>query len=129
MFMCIQNLDKLCPLVLKILSGNEIVTDLRNNGKAEKRKDRAIIRLKRKIPNWLPDMYFIPRLVVVWRDGRFNNWRFKPVNEMKEGNVTAVLVLQGHMSCIAKNLSSGFRPGPARTGLYSHRRWLEAENL
>ena len=26
------NLDKLCPLVLKILSRNEMVTELRNNG-------------------------------------------------------------------------------------------------
>ena len=33
MFMCIQNLDKLCPLILKILSENEMVTDLRNNGR------------------------------------------------------------------------------------------------
>ena len=31
--MCIQNLDKLCPLILKILSENEMVTDLRNNGR------------------------------------------------------------------------------------------------
>ena len=32
MLMCIQNLVKFCPLVLKILSGNEMVTELRNNG-------------------------------------------------------------------------------------------------
>ena len=34
MFICIQNLDKLSPLVLKILSGNEMVTDLRNRVQA-----------------------------------------------------------------------------------------------
>ena len=37
MLMCIQILVKFCPLVLKILSGNEMVTDLRNNGIAELR--------------------------------------------------------------------------------------------
>ena len=41
MLMCIQLLVKFCPLVLKILSGNEMVTELRNNGIAEGRKDRA----------------------------------------------------------------------------------------
>ena len=29
MIMCIQNLVKLCPLVLKILSGNEILTSIK----------------------------------------------------------------------------------------------------
>ena len=38
MLMCIQNLVKFCPLVLKILSGNEMVTDLRNSGIVELRK-------------------------------------------------------------------------------------------
>ena len=33
--MCIQNLDKLRPLVHEILSGNEMVTDLRNSGITE----------------------------------------------------------------------------------------------
>ena len=37
MVMCIQNLVKFCPLVLKILSGNEMVTDLRNSGIVELR--------------------------------------------------------------------------------------------
>ena len=37
MLMCIQNLVKFCPLVLKILSGNEMVTDLRNSGIVELR--------------------------------------------------------------------------------------------
>ena len=32
MLMCIQNLVKLCPLVLKILSGNEMVMELQING-------------------------------------------------------------------------------------------------
>ena len=27
------------------------------------------------------------------------------------------------------NLQIGFRPGPTQTGLYSHRRWLEAGNF
>ena len=35
MLMCIQNLVKFCPLVLKILSGNEMVTELRNYGITE----------------------------------------------------------------------------------------------
>ena len=35
MLMCIQNLVKFCPLVLKILSGNEMVTELWNNGITE----------------------------------------------------------------------------------------------
>ena len=35
MLMCIQNLVKFCSLVLKILSGNEMVTDLRNFGMTE----------------------------------------------------------------------------------------------
>ena len=39
MLMCIQNLVKFCPLVLKILSGNEMVTDLRNYGMTELRND------------------------------------------------------------------------------------------
>ena len=29
--MCIQNLDKFCPLVLKILSGNEILTSIKGH--------------------------------------------------------------------------------------------------
>ena len=29
MLMCIQNLGKFCPLVLKILSGNEILTSIK----------------------------------------------------------------------------------------------------
>ena len=33
MLMCIQNLVKFCPLVLKILSGNEMITELGNNGR------------------------------------------------------------------------------------------------
>ena len=28
-----------------------------------------------------------------------------------------------------KNQQFGFRPGPTQTGLYSHRRWLEAGNV
>ena len=35
MLMCIQILVKFCPLVLKILSENEMVTDLRNDGMTE----------------------------------------------------------------------------------------------
>ena len=35
MLMCIQNLVKFCPLVLKILSGNEMVTELQNYGITE----------------------------------------------------------------------------------------------
>ena len=35
MLMCIENLVKFCPLVLKILSGNEMVTDLRIIGITE----------------------------------------------------------------------------------------------
>ena len=35
MLMCIQNMVKFCPLVLKILSGNEMVTDLQNYGMTE----------------------------------------------------------------------------------------------
>ena len=31
MFMCIQNLVKFCPLVLKILSGNEILTSIKGH--------------------------------------------------------------------------------------------------
>ena len=28
-----------------------------------------------------------------------------------------------------KTNNLGFRPGPTQTGLYSHRRWIEAENF
>ena len=35
MLMCIKNLVKFCPMVLKILCGNEMVTDLRNYGMTE----------------------------------------------------------------------------------------------
>ena len=31
MLMCIQNLVKFCPLVLKILSGNEILTSIKGH--------------------------------------------------------------------------------------------------
>ena len=31
MFICIQNLVKFCPLVLKILSGNEILTSIKGH--------------------------------------------------------------------------------------------------
>ena len=31
MIMCIQNLIKFCPLVLKIMSGNEILTSIKSN--------------------------------------------------------------------------------------------------
>ena len=31
MFMCIQNLVKFCPFVLKILSGNEILTSIKGH--------------------------------------------------------------------------------------------------
>ena len=31
MLMCIQNLVKFCPLVLKILSGNEILTSIKSH--------------------------------------------------------------------------------------------------
>ena len=43
MLMCIQNLVKFCPLVLKILSGNENYdgkTERRNDRKTERQKDR-----------------------------------------------------------------------------------------
>ena len=43
--MCIQNLVKFCPLVLKILSGNEMVTELRNNGRTEGQGKCNIARL------------------------------------------------------------------------------------
>ena len=39
--MCIQNVVKLCALVLKILSGNEMVTELRTYRLTDLRKDRA----------------------------------------------------------------------------------------
>ena len=35
MLMCIQNLVKLCPLVLKILSGNEILTSIKGHNSVE----------------------------------------------------------------------------------------------
>ena len=39
MLMCIQNLVKFCPLVLKILSGNEILTSIKgHNSVANLRK-------------------------------------------------------------------------------------------
>ena len=39
MLMCIQNLVKLCPLVFKILSGNEILTSIKgHNSVADLRK-------------------------------------------------------------------------------------------
>ena len=39
MLMCIQNLVKLCPLVLKIFSGNEILTSIKgHNSVANLRK-------------------------------------------------------------------------------------------
>ena len=34
MLMCIQNLVKFCPLVLKILSGNEILTSIKGRNSA-----------------------------------------------------------------------------------------------
>ena len=43
MLMCIQNLVKFCPLVLKILSRNENydgITELQNDGITELQKDR-----------------------------------------------------------------------------------------
>ena len=43
MLMCIQNLVKFCPLVLKILSGNENydgITELQNNRITDLQKDR-----------------------------------------------------------------------------------------
>ena len=43
MLMCIQNLVKFCPLVLKILSGNENydeMTELQKDGITELQKDR-----------------------------------------------------------------------------------------
>ena len=36
MLMCIQNLVKICPLVLKILSGNEILTLIKGHNSVEK---------------------------------------------------------------------------------------------
>ena len=35
MLMCIQNLVKFCPLVLKILSGNEILTSIKGHNSVE----------------------------------------------------------------------------------------------
>ena len=32
-------------------------------------------------------------------------------------------------ACARENQQFGFRPGPKQTGLYSHRRWLEAGNF
>ena len=40
MLMCIQNLVKLCPLVLKILSRNEMVTELQIYGITDSRNYR-----------------------------------------------------------------------------------------
>ena len=39
MMMCIQNLVGFCQFVLKILSGNHIFTESRNNGFTDSRKD------------------------------------------------------------------------------------------
>ena len=36
MLMCIQNLVKFCPLVLKILSGNEILTSIKGRNSVAK---------------------------------------------------------------------------------------------
>ena len=43
MLMCIQNLVKLCPLVLKILSGNQILTSIKGrNSVANLEKTRTV---------------------------------------------------------------------------------------
>ena len=43
------------------------------------------------------------------------------------------LIVQCHVRQYLSRITSkpiwGFRPGPTRTGLYSHRRWLEAASL
>ena len=39
MLMCTQNLVRFCQFVLKILSGNHIFTERRNNGFTDSRKD------------------------------------------------------------------------------------------
>ena len=46
MSMCIQNLVKLCPLVLKILSGNEILTSIKGRN-----SDANLQKIKLYNPN------------------------------------------------------------------------------
>ena len=50
MLMCIQNLVKFCPLVLKILSGNEILTSI---------KGRNSVANLRKMTLYNPDINLI----------------------------------------------------------------------
>ena len=54
MLMCIQNLVKFCPLVLKILSGNEILTSIKgHNSVANLRKMTLSLRKH-------PHMFYTP---------------------------------------------------------------------
>ena len=42
MLMCIQNLVKFCPLVLKILSGNEILTSIKGRNSVENLRNLTV---------------------------------------------------------------------------------------
>ena len=98
--MCIHNLVKLCPLVLKILSGNEMVTELRNGGIMVGQGKSSIAPLFRALKNKTCNTIMSSGSLV------YMSINFEPRFE--------------------KTGLRGFRPGLTQTGLYSHRRWLEA---
>ena len=45
MFMCIQNLVKFCPLVLNILSGNEILTSIKGHNSVANLRNLTLYNL------------------------------------------------------------------------------------
>ena len=57
-----------------------------------------------------------------------NSWAFlkhSDANSSVAAGIAGVPTLKIEMSC-EKICLQGFHPGPTQTGLYSHRRWLEA---
>ena len=53
-----------------------------------------------------------------------NAWYYFDDSSVSESDEESTVV--SHMGLVARKPVRSFRPGPTQTGLYCHRRWLEA---
>ena len=68
MLMCIQNLVKFCPLVLKILTGNDILTSIKGNNSVANLRKMTLYNLNLDLINFNVYTKFGLILIIICQD-------------------------------------------------------------
>ena len=89
MLMCIQNLVKFCPLVLKILSGNEILTSIKGHNSVANLRNLTL---------------YNPNLDIINVNEHTNLVKFCPLVLKILGRNKILTLIKGHNSVANPNL-------------------------